>query len=299
MLYGRISQACEEVTLPFLPLQLSFPHSPSQSSIESLAQLLRSPAAARTQISIRLDKITFQEQEGDESDEIDESIIPLSLSVLNSNLVSLDVPTTNAEDTLFAACLLVPSVSNLVLRLEGVALDGELWDFGQESEDLKQQQSKIQLQCLVLHAPPGETPFCFTPPLLNLSSFDRLQHVVIQGPIIQDRDELDDIEQPLLLPPHTKVITFISRIMALVHTLVVFVPLPSFALSKGRKAPPLSHQVTIDPHLEGRQPTKWARPLKTYDRYEMMPVDAIPDANTVGFNLARHAVSSLLIWLQH
>jgi hypothetical protein len=48
--------------------------------------------------------------------------------------------------------------------------------------------------------------------------------------------------------------------------------------------------VTIDPHLEGRQPTKWARPLKTYDRYEMMPVDAIPDANTVGFNLARHAV---------
>jgi hypothetical protein len=55
---------------------------------------------------------------------------------------------------------------------------------------------------------------------------------------------LDDNEHPLLLPPHTKVTTFISRVVALVHTLVVFVPLPSFALFKGRKA---THPITCFP----------------------------------------------------
>jgi len=129
LLYGRISQACEEVTLPFLPLQLSFPHSPSQSSMESLAQLLRSPAAARTQISIRLDKITFQEQEGDESDESDENFIPLSLSVLTANLSAWMFLTSHVKSTLVAACSILPSVPNLVLRLEEDALDEELWEF--------------------------------------------------------------------------------------------------------------------------------------------------------------------------
>jgi len=119
----------------------------------------------------------------------------------------------------------------------------------------KQQQDKSQLKCLVLYAPSGEPPFSFNPPLHDLSSFDRLQHVVMQSPITQDRDELDDNEHPLLLPPHTKVITFISRVVALVQTLVVFVPLHSFALFKGRK---VTHPITCFPPGDHR-PTPWGQ----------------------------------------
>ena len=88
-----------------------------------------SPAAARTQISIRLDKITFQEQEGDESDESDENFIPLSLSVLTANLSAWMFLTSHVKSTLVAACSILPSVPNLVLRLEEDALDEELWEF--------------------------------------------------------------------------------------------------------------------------------------------------------------------------
>jgi len=41
-------------------------------------------------------------------------------------------------------------------------------------------------------------------------------------------------------------------------------------------------QVTIDPGLNGREGTRWARNLTVHERFDAMPPDAIPNESEVG-----------------
>lgn len=167
------------------PLQLTFPRPPSLDTTNSLAQLLcsRNYVQQRTQLSIKIETLEQEEAVAEEEGIVD--AVPPSLSAVNDQLTSLDLPSACIMSTLSAARKIVPAVQHLLLRLNKYT---EVYAFSESDSDSNcgaQEDSKRrsqQLSSLVLHMPPGEPPFCLCRDSnpLDLSHLPTLRHFVLQ-----------------------------------------------------------------------------------------------------------------------
>jgi len=110
---------------------------------------------------------------------------------VGSLLVELDIPCCSIGSTLCAVHLCLPHLHTLVLRLgKSTAIDAEEDDDEDEGEGREGEGafSSSQLHSLTLRMPPGAPPFHlydFGDLPLRLHRHPRLQHLVLQGPIVQ------------------------------------------------------------------------------------------------------------------
>ncbi|KAF5835030.1 hypothetical protein DUNSADRAFT_8036 [Dunaliella salina] len=234
--------AHEGATLPPL-LKVAFPLPPLKHTLSSLARLLHHPSKAKsTSLSVKIDDLN-----GKDLDDVLEC-----LQAVSDHLTHLDLPvepyTPSIRTMVSAVCKYLPQVQHLQLQLDRSTEEQDLvalvWLNHGGISIREADVNEGQLSTLVLRRAPGEQPFCFlgtTTPPLDLSLTPTLSHLVLQGPIVQDAKKYPG-QTSLVLPPHTK--------------------------------------VTIDPGLEGRAPTCWARNITVFDRFSDMPRDAIPDVET-------------------
>jgi len=120
--------------------------------------------------------------------------------------VALDIPGSSIGGTLCAVRLCLPHLRTLALRLD---IDSDV-DAAEDTDwDEKEGEggegggvfSSSQLRSLTLRMPPGAPPFHLYD-FLRLHRYPRLQHLVLQGPIVQYGDE---DEPPFLLPADARV----------------------------------------------------------------------------------------------
>jgi len=125
--------------------------------------------------------------------------------------VELDIPSPSIGSILCAVRMSLPYLRTLVLRLD-IDTDVDAFeDIDSDEEDGEVGEggglfSSSQLRSLTLRMPPGAPPFImhdFDEDLpLRLHRYPRLQHLVLQGPIVQIGDA---DEPPFLLPADAKV----------------------------------------------------------------------------------------------
>jgi len=190
-------------------VQLAFPHPPAPRTMDSLGLLLHTPQAARTQLSISIAEWGVLE----EGKEDDWGWWPAceALEAAGEKLVELDIPGLSIGYTLSAVRMFLPRLHTLVLRLDNGAVVHAAEDTDSDEEEGEGEEgggsfSYSQLRSLTLRMPPGAPPFriydCDEGPPLQLHRYPKLQHLVLQGPIVQSGDE---DELPFLLPADARV----------------------------------------------------------------------------------------------